>query len=162
MAMALMSWMIAIPILGLCTGLRTMTPIALICWYAWAGYLPVHSTWAFWIAKPVTVGIFTLLALGEYIGDKLPSTPSRVSAFPLIARVAFGGLAGALVATGLKGSAVEGILLGVLGAVVGAFGGYHIRRHLVQVSGWPDLRAALLEDAITLVLSFFALGIVTG
>ena len=162
MAMAVMSWMIAIPVLGLCTGLRCMTPIALICWYAWAGYLPVTSTWAFWIAKPITVGIFTLLALGEYIGDKLPNTPSRISAFPLIARLGFGGLVGALVATGLKGSAVEGIVLGVLGALLGAFAGYRIRHHLTVIKGWRDLPVALAEDGLTLVLSFFALGVVTG
>ena len=162
MAMTVLSWLLAIPVLGLCTGLRTMTPIALVCWYAWGGYLPVHDTWAFWAAKPITVGIFTLLALGEFIGDKLPSTPSRIALFPLLARLSFGGLVGAIVATGLKGSALEGIILGVIGAVIGAFGGFHLRRHLVQNAGWPDLRVALIEDGITLVLSFFALGIVTG
>jgi len=162
MAMAVMSWMLAIPVLGLCTGLRSMTPIALICWYAHLGYLPVEGTWAFWAANPITVGIFTLFAIGEYIGDKLPKTPSRVSPFPLVARLAFGGLVGALVATGLKGSALEGILLSVIGALIGAFGGYNIRRHLTHVNHWPDLPVALIEDGVTLVLSFFALGIATG
>lgn len=162
MAMAVMSWLIAIPLLGVCTGLRSMIPIALLCWYAWAGYLPVENTWAFWVAKPVSVGVFTLLALGELVGDKLASTPSRASVFPFTARVAFGGLVGALIATGLKGSVVEGVVLGVIGAVVGTLAGYHIRHHLVDQKGWPDLRAALLEDGITLVLSFFALAIVTG
>ena len=162
MAMAVMSWMLAIPVLGLCTGLRTMTPIALVCWYCHLGYLPVGGTWASWIASPITVGVFTLLAIGEYIGDKLPSTPSRISLFPLLARLAFGGLVGALVATGLKGSVEEGVFLGVAGAALGAYAGYHVRRHLVHSSGWPDMRVALIEDAVTLVLSFFALGIATG
>ncbi len=162
MAMAVMSWLIAIPVLGLCTGLRSMTPMALLCWYAWAGYLPVAGTWAFWAAKPVSVGVFTLLALGEYIGDKLPNTPSRASLFPFAARVGFGGLVGAIIATGLKGAVIEGVVLGVIGAVVGTLGGYHIRHHLVKEKGWPDLRAALLEDGVTLMLSFFALSIVTG
>ncbi len=157
-----MSWMLAIPVLGLCTGLRTMTPIALICWYAHLGYLPLQGTWAFWAASPIAVGVFTLLAIGEYIGDKLSGTPSRISPFPLIARLSFGGLVGALIATGLKGSAVEGILLGLIGAALGAFGGYHIRHHLVKHNGWPDMRVALIEDGVTLLLSFFALGIATG
>lgn len=162
MAMAVMSWMFAIPVLGLCTGFRTMTPMALICWYAHLGYLPVQGTWAFWTASPITVGIFTLLAIGEYIGDKLPSTPSRVAPFPLVARLAFGGLVGAIVATGLKGSFIEGILLGAIGAALGAFLGYNVRRHLVTSVGWPDLPVALVEDGLTILLSFFALGIATG
>lgn len=162
MAIAVMSWMFAIPLLGLCTGFRTMTPIALICWYAHLGYLPVQGTWAFWAAKPLTVALFTLLAIGEYIGDKLPKTPARTAPFPLVSRLGFGGLVGALVATGLNGSIVEGIVLGTLGAALGSFGGYHVRHHLVHRTGWPDLRVALIEDGLTLVLSFFALGIVSG
>src|SRR5947209_4434531 len=119
MAVTVMSWLFAIPLLGLCTGFRAMTPVALTCWYAWAGYLPVHDTWAGWIAHPVSVGVFTALALGEYIGDKLPKTPARIEIFPLIVRLGFGGLVGALVATGLSGSVVEGIVLGVIGATLG-------------------------------------------
>ncbi|GAC1360700.1 MAG: glycine zipper 2TM domain-containing protein [Acidobacteriaceae bacterium] len=162
MAMAVMSWIIAMPLLGICTGFRTMTPIALVCWYAHLGYLPVHGTWAFWAASPIAVGLFTLLAIGEYIGDKLPRTPSRISPLPLIARISFGGLVGGIVATALMGSIIEGILLGVIGALIGAFGGYYTRHSLVQNSGWPDLRVALIEDGLTLFGSFFALGIVTG
>ena len=162
MAMAVMSWLLAIPVLGVCTGLRSMTPMALICWYARLGYLPVRGTWAFWVAHPVSVGVFTALAVGEYIGDKLPKTPSRTAPFPLIARLCFGGLVGALVATGLRGSVLEGIILGVIGAVIGTFGGYHIRHHLTSVSGWSDVRVALIEDGLALVLAFFALGVATG
>ena len=139
-----------------------MTPIALTCWYAHLGYLPVQGTWAFWIASPIAVGIFTVLAIGEYIGDKLPRTPARTDAFPLISRIAFGGLIGAVIATALKGPAFEGIILGVVGAALGSFGGYHVRNHLVAIKGWQDLPVALAEDALTLILSFFALGIVTG
>ncbi len=162
MAMAVMSWLIAIPLLGMCTGLRTMTPIALVCWYAHLGYLPVGGTWAFWVASAIAVGVFTLFAAGEYVGDKLPKTPSRISAFPLVARLSFGGLVGAVIATALTGSVVEGILLGAIGAALGAFGGYHLRRIAVERTGWPDWRFAVIEDGIALLLSFIALGIVTG
>ena len=160
--MTVITWMLAIPLLGLCTGLRTMTPIALVCWYARLGFLPLEGTWASWIANPITIGVFTVLAVGEYVGDKLPMTPSRVTPFPLISRIAFGGLVGALVATSLSGSEIEGTILGIIGAVIGAFGGYNIRRHLTLVKGWPDLTIALVEDGITIVLTFFAMGIATG
>ena len=162
MAAAVITWMLAIPLLGLCTGLRAMTPMALICWYARLGYLPLEGTWAFWVAKPVTVGVFTALAIGEYIGDKLPMTPSRISPFPLISRLAFGALVGALVATGISGSLPEGAILGVIGATIGSFGGFHVRHHLTLVKGWPDLTIALVEDGITIVLTFFAMGLAIG
>ncbi len=79
MAIAVMSWLIAIPLLGMCTGLRTMTPIALVCWYAHLGYLPVGGTWAFWVATAIAVGVFTLFAAGEYVGE---SCRRRCRGFP--------------------------------------------------------------------------------
>ena len=170
MTMAVLSWVLAIPLLGVMTGLRTMTPIAVMCWFAYLGQagsqgqgdLPVAGTWAFWTAKLATVVIFTLFALGEYIGDKLPQTPNRIAPGPLGARIVFGGLVGAIAATAMEGSAIEGIILGALGALVGAFLGYHVRKHLVERSGRPDWNVALLEDVSALLLSIFALGIITA
>lgn len=166
MAMAMMSWVLAIPLLGMMTGLRTMTPMAVLCWFAYVGvdggHLPLGGTWAFWAAKLVTAIVFTILALGEYVGDKLPQTPSRTSAGPLIARLVFGGLVGAIAATGAKGSTIEGILLGVAGALAGTFLGYHVRKYLVERTGRPDWNVAVLEDAFALLVSVYAMGIVTG
>jgi len=162
MTMAVMSWVLAIPLLGMMTGLRTMTPMAILCWFAFMGHLPVDGTWAFWSAKLVTAIVFTVFALGEYIGDKLPKTPNRTAPGPLVARLVFGGLVGAIAATGIKGSAVEGVLLGCIGALVGSFLGYQIRKHLVQWSGRPDWNVAVLEDAFTVLVSVYAMGIVTG
>ena len=158
--MTVLSWLLAIPLLGVATGMRTMTPIAAICWFAWRGELPVGNTWAFWTAKPVSVLVFTLLALGEYVGDKLPKTPARIDLVPLLARLVFGGLVGAIIATTLNGSDLEGIILGVINAFVGAFGGYFVRRVIVERTGWPDLRVALGEDAVCLVSTLLALMIV--
>jgi uncharacterized membrane protein len=166
MAMAMMSWMFAIPVLGMMTGLRTMTPMAVLCWFAYlgpdGGHLPLDGTWASWAGKLASVIVFTLLAIGEYIGDKLPKTPNRTAPGPLLARVVFGGLVGAIAATGVTGSAIEGIILGALGALVGAFLGYLVRKHLVEISGRPDWNIALIEDASAIILSIFALGIITG
>jgi len=162
MALAMISWLMAIPLLGLVTGLRTMTPVAAFCWFAYLGYLPVYGTWAFWTAKLVTVIIFTLLAAGEYIGDKLPKTPARTAPGPLIARLIFGGLIGALVATALTGSAIEGAFLGVIGAALGTFGGFHLRHYAVQQTGWPDWRVAVIEDAFALICAIVALSVISG
>ncbi len=162
MAMAMLSWLVAIPILGIATGLRAMTPIAVLCWFAFLGHLPVQGTWAFWTAKLISVIVFTLLALGEYTGDKLPNTPARTAPFPLVSRICFGGFVGALIATALIGSAVEGALLGALGAVLGTFAGFHIRHRSVARTGWPDWRVAVLEDTVAIFFSVVALSVVTG
>ena len=78
-----MEWMV---LLGIATGLRCITPIAVVCWFAWLGYFPAEHTWAFWAGKLVSVIIFTIAALGEWVGDTLPMTPNRTSPFPAAAR----------------------------------------------------------------------------
>ena len=162
MSMPILAWLIAIPVLGAITGLRAMTPMAVLCFFAYRGNLDVSGTWAFWSAKPVTVVIFIILALGELIGDKLPRTPNRTAPFPLISRIAFGALVGALAATGLHGSALEGAFLGAVSALAGTFVGFHLRQMLTREKGLPDLPIALGEDVLVLGLSFLAAGIVTG
>jgi uncharacterized membrane protein len=158
----MLSWMVAIPLLGLATGLRCMTGIMVLCWFAYAGHLPVEGTWASWMSSLTAAIIFTLCALGEYVADKLPRTPNRTSTGPLIARLVFGGMVGAAAATGLAGSALEGILLGSFGALLGAFGGFYIRRYLVERTGRPDWVIAVSEDLVALTFAIVALGIVTG
>ena len=162
MATAILAWLVAMPLLGFATGLRSMTPIALVCWCAHLGYLPVQGTWAFWTAHTVSVVVFSLAALGEYVADKLPSTPSRIAPGPLAARLVFGGLVGAIAATSLKGAALEGALLGIVGALIGSFGGFTVRRDVVEHLGSRDWPVALAEDFLTLACSAFALRIVTS
>jgi len=162
MALAVLAWVVAIPLLGALTGARTMTPMAILCWFSYAGHLEVHHSWPFWTTKFVTAVVFTVLAVAELIGDKLPATPNRTAPFPLIARIVFGGLVGAICATGLHGSAIEGILLGSISAIAGAFLGFHMRQLLVKEQGIPDIPIALTEDILVIGLSIFAMGIVTG
>jgi uncharacterized membrane protein len=162
MAMEMMTWLIAIPLLGLVTGMRTFTAMAVLCWFAYAGHLSVDDNWAAWSGKLVTAIIFTLLAIGEYIGDKLPKTPNRTAPVPLIARLAFAGLVGAIVAAGLDGSGVEGVILCVLGALIGALASFLIRREIVTRLGSKDWPVALAEDLSAVFCAVLAMGIVTG
>lgn len=157
MTLLALSWLVAIPLLGGLTGLRTMTPMSILCWFAWAGHLPVRHTWAFWSAQLVTAIVFSVLAVGELIGDKLPQTPSRMALLPLVARMLFGGLVGAIVATGLHASLNAGVILGSVFALAGAFFGYHIRRLLVTKGKLPDFAVALAEDAVVIGVSIAAL-----
>lgn len=162
MAIAMITWLFAIPFLGLATGMRTFTPIAVICWYAYVGYLPVDATWATWTARLTVAIVFTVLAIGELIGDKLPKTPNRIAPMPLLARLIFGGLCGSIAATAISGPGVEGVLLGVLGALLGAFGGFMVRRHLRERLGCPDYMLAVCEDAIAILLAVFAMRVITS
>ena len=162
MAMAIMTWLIAIPLLGVVTGMRSMTAMAVLCWFAYRGDLSLDGTWASWAAKLVTAIIFTVLAVGELIADKLPKTPNRTAPGPLLIRVVVGGLIGAIVAAGLNGSEFEGVILGVGGALIGAFGGYLVRREIVLRLGSKDWPVALVEDASAILCAVLAMGIVTG
>jgi uncharacterized membrane protein len=162
MAMAILTWLIAVPLLGLVTGMRSMTAIAVLCWFAYRGDLSLDGTWASWAGKLTTAIIFTVLALAEYVADKLSKTPNRTAIGPLLARVMIGGLVGAIVAAGLNGSEFEGIILGVGGALIGTFGGYLVRRELVLRFGSKDWPVALAEDASAILCAVLAMGIVTG
>ncbi len=162
MAMAIMTWLIAIPLLGVVTGMRTMTAMTALCWFAYRGDLPLDGTWAFWAGKLVTAIIFSVLALGEYVVDKLSKTPNRTAPPLLLARVLMGGLVGAIVAAGLNGSEFEGAILGVGGALIGTFGGFLVRREIVLRLGSKDWPVAVIEDASAILCAVLAMGVVTG
>jgi uncharacterized membrane protein len=162
MTMTMLAWLVALPLLGVVTGLRTFVPIMVLCWFAYRGDLPVDGTWAAWTGHLITAVIFSVLAVAEMVGDKLPKTPSRIKLAPMTGRLVFGGLVGAIVATALDGAVFEGILLGVSGAFLGAHGGYLVRRELVILLGWKDWHVAMAEDVIAIVCAILAMGVVTG
>lgn len=162
MAVAILSWLLAIPLLGFATGLRTFTPLAVICWATRLGYLTTEGTWASWTGNFAITLAITALAAGELIGDKLPKTPNRTDSMPLLARMTLGGLGGAICATAMQGPGLEGVLLGIVGALVGAFSGFMLRREIVQQLRCKDWPVALAEDIFTIAAASFALHVVTS
>ncbi len=136
--------------IGFTNGLRTLTPVAVLCWGARLGWLPLAQTPFAFLAKPVSLGVFSALAVGELIGDKLPKTPPRTDAFPLIARIGFGAGVGLALASVAGRPLWAGGLLGGLGALAGTFAGFYARRALTKGAGLPDLPVALAEDALTI------------
>lgn len=135
-------------LIGVIAGLRAMTAPAAVSWAAWLGLLPLSGTPLGFLASPVTVGIFTVLALAELVSDQLPKTPSRKVPPQFIARIVGGGLAGA--ALGLPASAlIGGLVAGVIGAVIGTYGGAAARARLAQAFG-KDMPAAFIEDFVAL------------
>jgi uncharacterized membrane protein len=133
------------------TGLRTMTAMAVLCWFAWTQLLPQHG-WTFWVGSLVSVIVFTVCAVGEYVVDTLPTTPSRTAPVGLIARIVFGGLVGVLAAHAVIEPAVGGAIFGVVGALIGAFGGVRVRMYWSKALG-KDLPVALAESVIALGLA---------
>jgi uncharacterized membrane protein len=102
-----------------------------------------------------TVVIFTVLALVEFIGDQLPSTPPRTGAVGFSARIVTGALTGASLAVAGNAGLWWGAIAGIVGAVAGAYGGYHARVGLVRSLRVPDFVIALPEDAIAIGFGLF-------
>jgi len=137
-------------LIGVVSGLRSVTAPALVAWGAHRNWLNLHNAALSFMASTAAVVIFTLLAVVELIADKLPSTPSRTQAVGLIARILLGGLSGACVAVSGAQSLVVGAVLGAVGGVAGAFAGYEARTRLVKALKVPDFVIALLEDAVAI------------
>lgn len=112
------------------------------------GWLHLDRSWLSFLANKVSLGVFTLLAIGELIADKLPFIPARTQIGPLVARIVFGALCGAALCVSGGASLLLGALLGAVGGVAGAFAGYNYRRVLSPGSKIPDLLIALLEDVV--------------
>ena len=122
--------------LGSASGLRTMTgPAAVFRRGRWKRLLP-------------------LLALGEYVVDKLPQTPARTDVAPLAARAVAGGICGTIVALDAGANPVLYAASGSLAAIATAYAGVAWRERAANVL--PPVAAALLEDAVAIALAQFA------
>jgi uncharacterized membrane protein len=137
-------------LLGCVTGLRSLTAPAVVCWGAHLGWLHFAGTKLAFIDRPATLIVLTLLALGELVADKLPNTPARTAPLGLIARIVMGGLCGVALATSAGGSLSAAAIVGVVGALVGTFAGYNVRRALVLRAHLQDFAVALAEDVIAI------------
>ena len=141
--------------IGIVAGLRSLTAPAVVAWAAHLGWLNLHSSPLAFMGSTVAVTIFSLLAIGELIADKMPKTPRRTSLVPLLARIVTGGLCGASLCAAANQSLLIGALLGGTGAVIGAFAGYDIRRRLVSKLNTKDILIAIPEDLIAIGLACF-------
>ncbi len=150
-----MSLLLALALaIGFVAGLRSMTAPLAVSWAACFGWLNLGGTPLQFMGSGVTVAIFTLAALAEYVADKLPRTPDRTSAGPLIGRILLGGLSGAALTAASGRSLLAGAALGGLGAVLGAYAGYHARRRLAARPGVKDITVALSEDVAAIAIAY--------
>ena len=141
--------------IGVVAGLRSLTAPAIVAWAAHLGWVNLHGSHLAFMGSPTAVAIFSVLALGELIADKLPKTPKRIAFAPLSARILLGGLSGASLCVAAGKSLVAGALLGGVGGVIGAFVGYEIRRRVVNNLHIKDIFVAVCEDAVAIALACF-------
>lgn len=146
-------------LIGLVAGLRAMTAPAAVAWGAYLGWFDLSQSSLSFMGSIWAVAIFTLLAVVELITDQLPSTPSRKVPMQFGARVVMGVLSGATIASA-GGMVVVGLIAGVIGAVIGTFGGAAGRAYLAGRFG-RDLPAALIEDAVAIVLALLTVAAVS-
>ncbi len=142
-------------LLGIVAGLRSLLAPAVVAWAAHLGWIDLHNTPLHFLGSTTAVAIFSLFAIAELIGDKLPKTPNRTAPLGLTARFLLGGLSGMALALVANQSGYVGAILGAVGGIVGAFVGYQVRSRLVKGLGMPDLLIALIEDAIAISGALF-------
>jgi uncharacterized membrane protein len=140
--------------IGFVAGLRSMVTPAVVSWGAHLGLLPLRGTVLSWMASPVAVGVWSVLALLELIADVAPKTPPRTAPASLAVRVITGGLSGACLA--VAGGAVVwiGAVLGIIGAIIGAYAGLYARRRLVNALQVRDFFIAIPEDIVAIGLAY--------
>ena len=143
-----MSFLLAL-LIGVIAGLRAMTAPAAIAWSAWLGWLDLSGSWLAFMGSVWAVGIFTILAAVELVTDQLPSTPSRKVPQQFGARILMGALTGAAIGVP-SGNWIVGLIAGIVGAVIGTYGGAAARGKLAASFG-KDPPAAFIEDAVAII-----------
>ena len=139
--------------IGIVAGLRSLTAPAVVAWGAHLGWLNLQGSSLALMGSTAAVAIFSVLAIGELIADKLPMMSKRTAPASLMARIITGALCGACLCTAAGKSLLAGAVLGGLGGVIGAFVGYNIRRRLdLHIK---DLFVAVCEDVVAVGLALF-------
>jgi uncharacterized membrane protein len=141
--------------IGVVAGLRSLTAPAVVAWAAQLRWINLQGSPLAFMGSKWTVGILTVLALVELVADQLPSTPARTAAVGLSARIVTGALSGACLAVAGGAALWLGAVLGVIGALIGTFGGYQARVGLVRGLRVPDIAIAIPEDVVAIGLGLF-------
>lgn len=143
-------------LVGIIAGLRAFVAPAVVSWAAASGWLNLDGSWLAFLGYRYTPYVFTLLALGEFVTDQLPSTPSRTVPMQLAPRLLSGALCGAAIGIS-SGQLVGGLVFGIVGAGIGTFGGAAARGRLAAAFG-KDRPAAFIEDAVAILAGALVIG----
>lgn len=111
-----------------------------------------HSPLRFMQSNKTAIA-FKLLAVSEFVGDKLPNTPNRTSLPGITGRVLSGALAGATIYKASGGKAYLGAILGGSAAILSTFGCFYLRKVTVKSTHIIDPIIGGIEDALVLGVS---------
>ncbi|WP_456823968.1 hypothetical protein [Cellulomonas sp. P5_E12] len=92
--------------------------------------------------------------VGELIGDKLPTAPSRLERGGALTRAASGAIGASMLAARDHARPLVPALAGTVGGLAGTYGGAAWRAW--AVGRMPAWRAAVAEDAVALTLAALA------
>jgi uncharacterized membrane protein len=143
--------------LGAISGLRSLSGPAFVSHAASHGHLDLEGTPLAFLGSSRLSKILILMEIGELVGDKLPTTPSRTAIPPLLGRAVSGAVVGAAVFLSDGRRATTGVALGSTAAVVAAFAGERLRARTVEKTGFPDPVVAIVEDATVLLVGLRSL-----
>ncbi|MFE7520617.1 DUF4126 family protein [Streptomyces halstedii] len=141
-------------LIGAVSGLRSQWGMAAV---AWSGR-PVGASWPvrLWPARPWVRGAMLVSAAGEFVADKSPGVPSRLTPGGLVPRLVLGAVSGAALSRRSQGSAspVAAACAGAVAAGAFACAGAGWRRAAGARTG--DAVAAAVEDVLALALAWVA------
>ena len=132
-------------LLGLVAGMRSITPLAVVSDAARRGRLPRGNGAPTLLADPRVCAGVTALAVGELLGDKLPSAPDRIVPAGLLARLITAAVSGAALAP--RRRRVEAAALAAGAATGFAFLSWHVR--MAALRRWGQTPTGLVEDALS-------------
>jgi uncharacterized membrane protein len=135
-------------LIGVVSGLRSMTAPAAVSWAARLRWLHLEPTGLAFLGNTFMPPMLTIAAVGELAVDKLSATPSRRELGGFSTRLLSGGLSGSAIGA-TSGHLIGGLIAGVIGAVLGTLGGSVARARLAAAFG-SDRPAAFVEDAVAI------------
>jgi uncharacterized membrane protein len=135
-------------LLGALAGVRSMAAPAAVAQLSRKGALAGLPGPLAFVAGSRFLTAASVLAVSELVADKLPFTPNRTAAGPLLGRALIGGASGAVICSAKRRSVLAGALIGATAAVGAAYGAYELRRQTVRRLRVPDMVVGLAEDAL--------------
>ncbi|ATB29116.1 DUF4126 family protein [Melittangium boletus] len=100
------------------------------------------------LASSTISRVLPLLALGEFVFDKIPGMPPRIARSGLIVRVISGAFVGAAVARHQKVSVLGLAVVGAAASLASSFALYAARQFVTERLHVPNIVAGFLEDAL--------------
>lgn len=111
-----------------------------------------HTPLAF-MQNKATANVFSALTVGEFIGDKFPSTPDRVKPMGLVFRCLSGAVACAAFFKASGKNAYAGAALGAAVAAGATFASYYTRKKFVKKTELYDPIVGAVEDTLVAVIA---------